>query len=157
MIDLAPFCATPLSLRFGIQEPWSSGEYTYATNGHIIVRVARRLEIPANRHSTNAEKLFDGMKNTGNWLRVPECAKPDDVECKWCDGTGVDEEEEYCTACDGTGKTESLEGLVVGNANFQKKYLALIQGWEIVPIGANDPAWIRTDGADGILMPRRME
>jgi hypothetical protein len=44
----------------------------------------------------------------------------------------------------------------VGDASFAKRYLALIQGWEIAPNGTKG-AWIRNGDAVGLLMPRRKD
>ena len=60
-----------------------------------------------------------------------------------------------CCMCNGSGKTECKDGAKVGDANFQKRYLAMIQGWEIAPNGPISAAWIRNGDASGLLMPRR--
>ena len=43
-IDLQQFCSKD-DTRPYICKPFSFGEFSYATNGHIIVRVARRADV----------------------------------------------------------------------------------------------------------------
>ncbi len=54
MIDLKPFCGDN-DIRYYLNEPFSEGEFTYATNGHILIRVPRRDDVP--------EVSVDSMKN----------------------------------------------------------------------------------------------
>lgn len=90
MIDLKPFCAKEDEARLSLQSPWSRGEYTYATNGHIMVRVARRDDVPENEKAPAGEKIFDAAKSAG-WLPVPACELPPDIQCELCHGTGEHE------------------------------------------------------------------
>ena len=42
-IDLQPFCGEDHD-RWYLMKPLSFGDYTYATNGHIVIRVTRRVK-----------------------------------------------------------------------------------------------------------------
>lgn len=56
MIDLQRFCAGPDSLaaKHGLGAPWSQGDWTYASNRHVLVRVPRRADVPAGGAETPA-------------------------------------------------------------------------------------------------------
>lgn len=153
--ELQQFAAGEDDLRYYIRLPWSRGEWSYATNGHIIVRVPRLADVDENPQAPGAEKLFAETKQA-EFIPVPECAMPPDVDCTYCDGTGKDpgDRRYNCKECD-HGERPSLEGLDVGPASFAKRYLAMIQGWEIAPNGPKGAAWIRNGEATGLLMPRR--
>ena len=49
-MDLAIYCSTD---RAFIKKPFSFGAYTFATNGHILVRVKRRKNVPKRDDAPN--------------------------------------------------------------------------------------------------------
>jgi hypothetical protein len=53
-VDLDLFCDPE---RRNLAVPFSLNRHTYATNGHIIVRVPRRPDIPENKEAPNPEGL----------------------------------------------------------------------------------------------------
>ena len=145
--DLLRFCADRGDIRHYLADPWSRGDYTYATNGHIIVRNPRLADVPENDYAPNTEKLMLSIPPATDWTNVPTVDMPPDKDCVYCNGIDV------CDDCGGTGKMPDLSGIALFGTFFAKRYLALIQGWEIAPNGQK-AAWIRTDDADGLLMPR---
>lgn len=160
-IDLQQFCADSGDVRYNIIHPWSDGEYTYATNGHIIVRVGRLPDVEENTKAPDAATLFNKTAPPGAWLPVPVAAMPPSFECKECHGTGIfeyafegKEEVEDCEWCGKTGRVRQLLGLRVGGVSFDQGYLSMIQGWEIAPNGPKLAAWIRNGDVVGLLMPR---
>lgn len=90
--DLQKFCSTnTYHEAYGIDEPFSRGEWTYATDCIVCIRVPR---ISAVTHeaktsvSEGAEKLFaDTKARATKWQPLP------DFELKYSD----------CSACGGTG------------------------------------------------------
>lgn len=120
-------------------KPWSAGEWTYASNGHIMVRVKRLSDVPENPEAPNAEAIFAKASDSVKWLPVRKVEIPPDIECDECNGTG-----KIRVDC---GNVQ------VGHAHFQARYLAMIQGWEIAPDKFDSPAWIRNGSMDGLLMP----
>lgn len=158
--ELQRFAAGEDGLRYNISLPWSRGEWSYATNRHIIVRVPRLADVDENPQTPDAEKLFVEAKQT-EFIPVPVCAMPADVDCKHCGGAGViwvsRHQNERCGWCDHTGKVPCFDGMDVGDSHFAQRYLAMIQGWEIAPNGPDNPAWIRNGEAVGLLMPRRKD
>lgn len=87
MVDLKQFCGTN-TWRPYLNEPFSRGEYTYATDSAIIVRVPRVAEIGEVPGAPNPEQIFATMPADG-WrtLRVelPPVAPP--KECSYCYGS----------------------------------------------------------------------
>ena len=86
MIDLGQFCC-PDECEPGrdLSVPFSLNGHTYATNGHICVRVPRRPDIPENKEAPNPENLewdFSRMK----FGPLPE--GPLREQCRMCDGRG---------------------------------------------------------------------
>jgi len=53
-IDLSHFCHTEDDRPY-LKQPWSRGEFTYATNGHVAVRVPRRADVPENDEAPDVE------------------------------------------------------------------------------------------------------
>lgn len=156
--DLQKFCEPQDGLRFSLQHPYSLGQSTYATNGHIIVCVPRLDDVPENDKAPNPERLFATAKS-GEWLPVPVCAMPALVPCKWCYGTGKDpvDKRYKCEECDGKKLVpDARSHVIVGGLPFAQRYLALIQGWEIAPTGTGSAARIRNGEAEGLLMPMRI-
>lgn len=76
---LQKFCSTD-SFRVNINKPFSQGEYTYATNGHIIVRVPRIEGIGEQEKSdkfkpVEPEKLFAAIKDFP-YHPIPDIPEP---------------------------------------------------------------------------------
>lgn len=108
-----------------IGTPWSIGEFTYATNGFILVRVPRLPEVPERENVVNIQAVlgenpeptegYVGSPGIGG-LQIPECPKCKGIEsnpegCEECEGSGVvtfeNDFHDYectCQSCDGDGK-----------------------------------------------------
>lgn len=54
LIDLSHFCYTEDD-RPTIQQSWSRGDFTYATNGHVAIRVPRLRDVPENDRAPDVE------------------------------------------------------------------------------------------------------
>lgn len=101
MIDLDQFCS--LDSPNSISTPWSEGDFTYASNGHLLVRIPRRDDIPEKigAPSIQGTSLGAGFHKTpGEWIAVPklEIIKED---CRYCKGRG---KQYTCPECDGEGE-----------------------------------------------------
>jgi hypothetical protein len=97
-MNLDVFC-DPNVARFDLSIPWVIGDWKYATNGIIAVRIpADTPEVHQETKRPDAAKLF---------LDFPKCCKPwpslehEEVECRECTGCGMLLEE--CEHCDGFG------------------------------------------------------
>jgi hypothetical protein len=107
MIDLQPFCAKR-DIRTYLNTPLSLDNYTYASNGHLLIRVDRRNDTP--EYDNIPEKLTDSFRSlpeqalqklgteTGT-LRLAEF-EPELTICNECGGTGLTH---VCPECEGTG------------------------------------------------------
>lgn len=95
-INLKRFCEP--DCKYG--EPFSHGDYSYATNGHILVRVPRlpgiMREPPMEISKLEALELEPSHK--GEWYDVPEL--PEKQGCAFCRGSG---KVAFCGECDGEG------------------------------------------------------
>ncbi len=169
-IDLQPFCGREIT-RYYIIKPWSLGEWTYATNGHICIRVPRRADVPemvdnpantvkifVEHFTAPAFRLFRGAD-------LPEVSA-DDLKCERCDGRGHMHDCPDCTCecewCDSSGTNPHRENRSVGinGVPFAACYVRLIQ---VLPnlrvstaIKPSDPMPFTFEGGDGVLMPRRV-
>jgi hypothetical protein len=107
MIDLNYFCGK-CDIRTYLNTPLSLDNYTYASNGHLLIRVDRRNDTP--EYDNIPEKLADSFRSlpeqalqklgteTGT-LRLAEF-EPELTICNECGGTGLTH---VCPECEGTG------------------------------------------------------
>ena len=130
---LKKFCSENLT-RTNMTTPWSTGTYSYATNGHMIVRVPRLAEVPERDDAPPTDYLFP-YKEPPEWIPLSTIAMPDiapetektcpdcngavgdeGADCPECDGDGIVEfDNEYsdyeidCKTCNGEGKVKECE------------------------------------------------
>lgn len=165
MINLKQFCSTD-KLRPYLHEPFSFGEYTYATNGYILIRVPRLTEYPEveKAPAKAAEERFSSravyrMQPLPAY-RFPE---PEKVKCSGCDGRGHEHDCPDCTCecedCNGMGWIRERISAALGAAVFDAEYLSWIAALPgvIVPTepSPTKPMPFTFDGGEGVLMPRR--
>ena len=60
-IDLSHFCYTEDDRPY-LKNPWSRGDFTYATNGYVMVRVPRRADVPENDEAPDATRVLTKVK-----------------------------------------------------------------------------------------------
>lgn len=157
--ELKRFCGDKDEIRWYLREPWTRDGYSWATNGHIAVRVPAIDGLQDCEKAPDVAALFAKTEPAKDWVPVPVVSMPPPGVCRWCQGDGKDtwDRRYKCEECNGTG--EAVNGVAnheIGNVHFADIYLALIQGWEIAPNGAGSAAWIRNDDALGLLMPMRV-
>ena len=85
-----------------MRSPFTRGEWTYATNGHIAVRVPKidGVEILPEKYIPSLEGLFQSVGGN-DFIALPWM--PPLEECPLCSGTGIAYE---CPDCDGEGEFE---------------------------------------------------
>jgi hypothetical protein len=167
-ISLEPFCDPT---RPGLDRPFSRGAWTYATNGHVAVRVNRRDDIAENPAAPDAEKLFSLQfikKGRRCYAPAPklQLSEPfewiDEIECRGCGGSGKKHDcpncQCDCSFCDGTGKQAlpQFQQVALGHAHYKAKYLYWLQtlpGLELGPTQKRKPLSFRFEGGEGLLMP----
>jgi hypothetical protein len=125
-IDLTPFCGRD-TFRINLRRPWSAGACTYATDGHIGLRVARRPDVAENMAAPPLERIFAASGSVSyrpceitipqiEGRQCPVCGGAGWViRCIGCDGTGrhdCDCEycDERCRVCDGIGSVRGAAG-----------------------------------------------
>jgi hypothetical protein len=131
MIDLSPFCADPYP------HPFTQGDYTYATDLHIIVRVGKRDDAPIDPEPP--------VWNLGKYF-----ARADLVKYRGL----VEVSEEYRWP-EGVSDTVACK---IGVAWFDQKYihkLNVLPGLETSHSGQLEPMPFRFTGGVGLLMPMK--
>ena len=104
VIDLRIFCNHD-DRREALKSPFSDEKFTYATDGHICIRVPRIAEIPESEGGVSLLKYlkFDHSEMT-DWkplsVEIPDVKR---VSCKSCKGSG---KVITCQDCDGDGEVE---------------------------------------------------
>ncbi len=165
MIDLKPFCSTD-EFRPTLMQPWSRGAYTYATNGHILVRVARRDDVPENEEAPDVEKTVEKARlDEASFVRLPLIDLPPEEksECQACEGRGTEHDCPDCTCdcevCNGSGEESSDLNSSVGLfgipfAMRNARLILSLPGVEISrPQGHLSPMPFRFEGGIGMSMP----
>lgn len=100
-IDITQFCNAH-DPRTSLRQPWTLGEYTYASDGHSIIRVPRIADITGE--GVSIIHLPWDHDSITEWHPVPSDI-PDSrrVECKSCEGTG---KIITCEDCNGDGEVQ---------------------------------------------------
>ena len=129
MIDLTKLCDEQFAGdRKYIETPFSIGAHSYATNGHIIVRVPRRPDVP-DVSPWFADKVLALVKSVDYdtvYVDLPPFADPPVkscttckdqkfvVSCSECNGTAL----KTCPCCGGEMECKACDGgLVPANAD----------------------------------------
>lgn len=160
-IDLTPFCANEWEIRDWMRMPWTANGWTYATNGHLAVRVPSTepdTEQPGTRiRPNNIAGLFRQHleEEQGEFLLFPPLLPVQ--PCMVCGGTGVvddDDGPEACINCWGTKVDFTYQAL--GDAGFNSLYLhqlAALPQARIRTHGPQKAAAVIFDGGQALLMP----
>ena len=168
-IDLDRFCSED---RIGLKRPFSIGEYTYATNGHVAVRVLRREgaefgDIAINTLFSRAD--FNGLRLAiiPPGLSIPESTTTT-IICAECNGGGMECHCASCSCecetCNGTGRISAINGFInqsidINGVPFNAAYTVLIAMLPalMIPQKVNHNAAMpfTFDGGSGLLMPLR--
>lgn len=164
-IDLLPFVANKWEVREYLQTPWRDGEWVYATNAHIAVRLPADTYSAAERSEkqpNNLPALFNTWHRNveGEFLLMPPL--PDNKQCPECHGSGQwpdsEDDPEACWRCNGSGFW--AEPFDIGDAAFALRYLHLLSKLPQVRIRPNGPhqaAALIFAGGEALLMPCRKD
>ena len=167
-LDLQPFCSTD-EVRPYLMKPFSRHGFTWATNGHILVRVTLRSDISDVDKKFNIAGPLQDFESASffkpEYFLPPPVPAP--VGCAACDGRGHEHDCPscgcICGACDGKGEVnpENNMSVSIGPTPFSLKYIRQIlslPGIEIETLAADQsmkPLFFRFDGGIGALMPLR--
>jgi len=121
------------------QRPFSLGDYTYATDGVVLIRVPRMSEFPENPLAPDPKKIK--YKESREWHLVTDIEMPKTEECE-----------------KGTRRIPRRNPMNFHGILFDQKYLALLSQLPDCKIGKNPPGEIapfRFSGGTGLLMSMR--
>lgn len=97
-LDLEPFC-DPDIMRFNLATPWLSGDWVYATDGAIMIRVRHDLYPSAKEPDGKVppcDKALEPVAKVTKWKLPPKMRK-----CEHCRGVG--RRLRVCDQCHGVG------------------------------------------------------
>jgi hypothetical protein len=160
--DLKKFCSDD-SDRFWINNPWSIDSYSLATNGYILIRIPRLEDIPENPKAPDCSNLWPPIQPQ-EWFEIPNLPSEEYKLCEECKGKGKIRYErhgklEICEDCYGDGKIKIVDQKIpIGNAVFAAwllRMIVVLPNPKIGPMEKDNPAWIKYDGGDGLIMPMR--
>lgn len=159
-IDLQPFCAASGFHVAKLGRPFSRGDYTYATEGHILIRVPRRANVGEIENSPEMERIFPSPAAAEfrpiNAVTLPALAK---VECMKCEGRGTEHDcpdcECECEDCDGAGAIngDRKTSLSIGGAIIGMRYARLLLALPALEVAKPNGAVLefRFDGGVGLV------
>ena len=159
---LKKFCGDKDPERSKIKNPFSIGEFTYATNGHIAIRIPIMNCVPLSNPVT-PEALFKNLQKHEfediSEIELPEFKRTqeDCLECVHDCPTCFCQES--CEICNGTGRIVRLTGdaAIIHGVPFDPTYISMIKSLP-KPTFCKSPkqeeaAFFKFDGGCGILMP----
>lgn len=164
-INLEMFCDPD---RPPIARPFSAGEWTYATNGHILVRVPRRKNVAENpaAPAVEASRLLEFLRKA-RYKPAPKFELPEEPfeweeQFKWhrCSGSGHEHSCPNCNCkcprCNGVGiyTVPNWHKTHIGKARYNSKYISWMQSLpQLEQPYRRKPLAFRFDGGEGLLMP----
>ncbi len=164
--DLQQFCSTD-SNRDYIRQPWSRGTYTYATNGHVLIRVPRFEMVAETKKAPGVNKIISMAADQTEVVVVPcsaaEIPRGEISECDECAGRGVlhdcPECACQCDECGGTGEEEERTSVGIFGVPYDAKYIRLLFALPGFKFSAAPPpesgARFVFDDGEGVIMPLR--
>jgi len=160
MIDLQKYCSTEL-FKLYLHHPFSQSNYTYATNGHILVRVPLRPDVEKQK-KPNVSSVWPKYEPTA-WIAplTFDFPEPESLPCKDCYNGGRVHDcpgcECVCQKCGGTEEIFVIRAVKLGPLYIQEKYARLMMELPKIEIEAQPPLMgpvqFRFDGGRGLVMP----
>lgn len=155
--QLKPFCSTFLS---HLCEPFSHGNYTYATDGKMIIRVARVDGVDENPSAPSENGINDVMQQfvEGTATEYIPAFPPVVREvCACCGGNGISDWDE-CQECE-KGTVTKWEVVQIGARKIKNIFLEKIATLPSARISSTGESLTGCsfvfDGGIGIVMPVR--
>src|SRR5262245_56649052 len=113
MIELCVFCGREVERRTHLRTPWSAGGHTYATDGHVCIRVERRPDVPERDDAPNVASFFaDPPPDSLQALPRLELPTPKSTRCDECEVRGYQHDCPECTCecehCNGGSVTQRV-------------------------------------------------
>lgn len=131
-LDLKPFCAEEKSRRQNISEPFSRAEFTYATNGTLMVRVPRRDDVPERSNAPHAERVWPKeWRDDFRAVRFSRIANAERITCDGCEGRCTEHDcpdcSHECPTCGGEGTIEIASAVELGHREITPRAARLLQ------------------------------
>ena len=166
-VNLDFFCH---DTRPELLKPFSIRDHSYASNGHWLVRVARRVDIVELDDEVLFQRVLKVISEAGQPGNVHEVIvslpPATEIACTACGGNGKEHSdcpccECECSFCDGDGICSSDTDLSVGIgasscSGVLIRHLLTLPKFRIAPRSKKQnsaPLWFSFDGGDGLLMP----
>lgn len=166
-IDLQKFCGVDETRPY-LMRPFSFGDFTYATNGHVMVRLPRISDVKEIEKSGTWDKPLDchagaDFRAADDFL-LPALKPSEEEQCSVCDGRGYIHDcpdcECICSMCDGKGFeiAEKRTSTTLCGASCSLRYVRMILDLPGIEISGNpsangSPIPFRFEGGIGALMP----
>ena len=156
--DLSLFCASEQFGRTNLTTPFSRGNWTYATDGKVMVRIPRRADIPERGDAPHVERIWPKEVPLQFVPVVPtRLPEREYVQCDMCDGRGSRHDcpdcQCRCEECQGEGLLEEAVAIGVGPELVTRRVAELLMALpdaEIAPM-AGAVMQFRFRGGDGIF------
>lgn len=84
-IDLMKFCSSDIGLK-KLGTPWTAGDWTYASDGRVMIRVPRRDEV-TRRDGPPMTNIGWPHASLNDWEDLPLFPKTEWKECHVCSGS----------------------------------------------------------------------
>lgn len=167
-IDLQQFCGTDETRPY-LMKPFSRDGFTWATNGHILVRVRARPDVPDMDQKLGLEKQFGGYDTATFFkpnLKLPP-APAEFGDCPACSARGYVHDCPHCGCecpkCEGRGNLdlERITSTTIAPKLYALNYIRQILSLPDVEIARVEaepllaPLFFRFTGGIGALMPLR--
>lgn len=139
---LLKFCAPVSWAKPSMEQPFSRGKYTYATNGNILIRVPRMESVPESPLAPDVDTMI------GAWFHRLA-------------GTYVEVEKREKMSSAYLQVARMIPLPIFGTREmtyFDNNYLALISSLPSPTINVQPhpgPSWFTFVGGDGLIMPMR--
>lgn len=161
-IDLMKFCTLEGEYFDRAGKPFSHGEWTYATNNSILVRVPRIACIPDNSDAPDVERIWPkepainfrpavDVKFPANKTIECDCFRGNVHNCPSC--TCI------CERCGGTGEIIIEAAVYIGKQSITEKDAKLILSLPVLfvaePAGDNPVVQFKFKGGEGLLATLR--
>lgn len=163
---LEKFCSKTLLGQSRTDYPWSDGNYTYATDNCLLIRVPRIQSIPENESAPKVENIFINNPPGKDAYPIP-LYNPNSVwDCNECQGTGrvlwhngIHSYEAECAGCFGKKQLVKYENVYIAKSQVSQHYIDLIITYLpstlFYPRDPSDPIFFKFNGGDGILLPMK--
>lgn len=163
---LRMFCAKEHEIRPALHNPFSKDGYTWATNGHMMIRVDLMDEIAEHPTAPNVTKVFNDAFDGSNMRKLNHegfSYEEMETECTACDGRGTEHDCPDCTCeceyCNGSGVCVQKTSVYVGKALFNASYIKTLLSLPNIVVQSDPdpmkPMPFSFDGGCGLLLPLR--